>query len=40
MMTFVRVLPPDKYDEIMRLREQQKTKKPMPAMPGMEQNHE
>jgi hypothetical protein len=40
MMTFVRVLPPDKYDEIMRLREQQKSKRPMPAMPGMEQNHE
>jgi FtsP/CotA-like multicopper oxidase with cupredoxin domain len=40
MMTFVRVLPPDKYDEIMRLREQQQGKKTMPAMPGMEQNHE
>jgi manganese oxidase len=37
MMTFVRVLPPDKYDEIMRLKEKQQGTKPMPDMPGMEQ---
>jgi hypothetical protein len=40
MMTFVRVLPPDKYDEIMKLREHQQGKKPMSDMPGMEHNHE
>jgi FtsP/CotA-like multicopper oxidase with cupredoxin domain len=38
MMTFVRVLPPDKYDQIMYLREKQKGKEPMPDMPGMEHN--
>jgi hypothetical protein len=41
MMTFVRVLPPDKYDKIMELRAKQQDKKPMDNMPGMErQNHE
>lgn len=40
MMTFVRVLPPDKYDHIMELRQRQEGKKPMPKMPGMEHNHE
>lgn len=40
MMTFVRVLPPDKYDKIMELREKQKGKKPMADMPGMEHKHE
>ena len=36
MMTFVRVLPPDKYDKIMELRAKQQGKKPMGDMPGME----
>jgi hypothetical protein len=41
MMTFVRVLPPDKYDKIMKLREKQKGNKPMKMnMPGMEHKHE
>src|SRR5579864_924812 len=40
MMTFVRVLPPDKYDRIMELRQKQIGKKPMPDMPGIEHNHE
>lgn len=41
MMTFVRVLPPDKYDQIMELRKKQKGNKPMKMdMPGMEQKHE
>jgi hypothetical protein len=40
MMTFVRVLPPDKYDQIMELREKQKGKKPVPNMPGTEHNNE
>ena len=41
MMTFVRVLPPDKYDKIMELRAKQRDKKPMENMPGMEHsNHE
>jgi hypothetical protein len=41
MMTFVRVLPADKYDQIMQLREKQKGKKPMQMdMPGMEHHHE
>jgi hypothetical protein len=40
MMTFVRVLPPDKYDEIMRLKENQQGQKPMPDMLGMEHKHE
>jgi hypothetical protein len=40
MMTFVRVLPPDKYDEIMELREKQKGKKPSSGMSKMEDSHE
>jgi manganese oxidase len=40
MMTFVRVLPPDKYDHIMDLQEKQKGKRSMPNMPGMEHSHE
>jgi manganese oxidase len=40
MMTFVRVLPPDKYEQIMRLREKQKGMKTMSDMPGMEHHHE
>ncbi len=41
MMTFVRVLPADKYDEIMQLRAKRRDQKPMEKMPGMEhQNHE
>jgi len=41
MMTFVRVLPPDKYDKIMELRAKQRDHKPMENMPGMEHsNHE
>ena len=35
MMTFVRVLPPDRYDEVMR-RIQQGKKQSMPSMPGMD----
>ncbi len=41
MMTFVRVLPQDEYDQIMELREKKKGNKPMKmAMPGTEQKHE
>ena len=41
MMTFVRVLPPDKYDKIMELKTKQQGKKPTDTMPGMEhKNHE
>jgi hypothetical protein len=41
MMTFVRVLPPDKYDQIMELREKEKSNKPIKMdMPGMEHQHE
>ena len=40
MMTFVRVLPPDKYNEIMKLREKQQDEKSMSDMPRMEHNHE
>ena len=40
MMTFVRVLPPDQYDQIMELRQKQQGKKPMSSMPAMEHNHE
>ena len=41
MMTFVRVLPPDKYDQIMELRKKQEGNKPMKMdMPGMEHPHE
>jgi hypothetical protein len=37
MMTFVRVLPQDKYDQIMELRKKQEGNKPMKMdMPGME----
>jgi hypothetical protein len=35
MMTFVRVLPPDRYDEVMR-RIHQGENQPMPGMPGMD----
>ena len=37
MMTFLRVLPPDLYNKVMDLREQQKDKPE--AMPGMEHHH-
>jgi hypothetical protein len=41
MMTFVRVLPQDKYDQIMELRKKREGNKPMNMdMPGMEQKHE
>jgi hypothetical protein len=41
MMTFVRVLPPDKYDQIMELRKKQEGNQPMKMdMPGMEHKHE
>src|SRR3984893_11056235 len=40
MMTFVRVLPPDKYDQIMELRQKRQAKKPMPSIPRMEHNNE
>jgi hypothetical protein len=40
MMTFVRVLPPDKYDQIMELRQKRQGKKPMPSIPGMKHNNE
>ncbi len=41
MMTFVRVLPPDKYDEIMELRAKRRDQKRMENVPGMEHsNHE
>ena len=41
MMTFVRVLSPDKYDEIMELRAKRRDQKPIENMPGMEHsNHE
>jgi hypothetical protein len=39
MMSFVRVLPPDKYDKIMELRAKQQGEKPMENMPGMEHPH-
>jgi manganese oxidase len=38
MMTFVRVLPPEKYAQIMELRQEQEDKRPMPNMPSMEHN--
>lgn len=38
MMTFVRVLPPDKYDDIVSRIQQNRGKKP-DAMPGMEHQH-
>jgi hypothetical protein len=37
MMTFLRVLPPDMYDKVMALREQQKSNPQ--SMPGMEHPH-
>jgi hypothetical protein len=41
MMTFVRVLPQDKYDQIMELRKKQEGNKPMRMdMPGMEHKNE
>jgi hypothetical protein len=40
MMTFVRVLPPGKYDEIMELREKQRDKRPASDMPEMKDSHE
>jgi len=41
MMTFVRVLPQDKYDKIMVLRKKQEGNKPMKMdTPGMERKHE
>ena len=41
MMTFVRVLPQDKYDQIMELRKKQEGKNPIKReMPGMEHKHE
>src|SRR3979411_2915128 len=41
MMTFVRVLPPDKYDQIMELRKRQEGNKPMKMdMKEMEHKHE
>jgi hypothetical protein len=41
MMTFVRVLPPDKYDKIMELRAKQQGKRPLENRLGMEHsNHE
>jgi hypothetical protein len=41
MMTFVRVLPPDKYDQIIELRKKRKSNQPMKMdMPGMERKDE
>jgi hypothetical protein len=41
MMTFVRVLPQDKYDKIMEVRKKQEGNKPMKMdTPGMERKHE
>src|SRR6267143_1608695 len=41
LMTFVRVLPPDKYDQIMELREKKKGNKPTQMdMHAMEHEHE
>jgi len=41
MMTFVRVLPQDKYDQIMELRRKREGSKPTNLdMPGMEHKHE
>jgi len=41
MMTFVRVLPPDKYDQIMDLRKKHEGNKPTKTdMPGMEHQDE
>ncbi len=38
MMTFLRVLPPEMYDKVMALREQQKGRRE--PMPGMEHQHQ
>jgi hypothetical protein len=40
MMTFVRVLPPETYDHIMQLRQEQNGAKPAQQMPAMEHNDE
>src|SRR4029077_13769977 len=41
MMTFVRILPQEKYDQIMELRRKREGNKPMNMdMPGMEHKHE
>jgi manganese oxidase len=40
MMTFVRVLSPEKYDHIMELRQKQTPKKPLQDMSAIEHNHE
>src|ERR1700682_1058312 len=41
MDAFVRVLPPDKYDQIMELRKKHEDTKPKKTdMPGMEEQHE
>ncbi|MGB8541776.1 MAG: copper oxidase [Candidatus Acidiferrales bacterium] len=40
MMTFVRVLPPDRYDHIMQLRQKQNAGKPSQQTSAMEHNHE
>jgi hypothetical protein len=41
MMTFVRVLPQEKYDQIVELRKVREGNKPMNMnMPGMEHKHE
>src|SRR5579859_4242783 len=41
MMTFVRVLPQDKYDQIIELRKKHESNKPLKMdMPGMEHQHE
>ena len=40
MMTFVRVLPPDKYNQIIELRKKQEGKPIKMDMPGMEHKHE
>ena len=39
MMTLIRVLPPDQYDHIVNLRENQRTANPA-AMPNMPDHHE
>jgi hypothetical protein len=40
MMTFVRVLPPETYDHIMQLRQEQSSGKPQQQTPAMEHNDE
>jgi hypothetical protein len=39
MMTLVRVLPPDKFDEIQRMKEKGEVPVPKPAAPGHEHHH-